>query len=118
MLKRLKLLSLRRSDSTNRIDYVLTNDLSETTSEQIAQKQKMRWHIESFHRESKQLTGIEKCQCRKALSQRTHIFCAMLVWNKIKEIAYDTFVSAYQVKIEPLRKYLINELLGNCPTFA
>jgi hypothetical protein len=78
----------------------------------------MRWHIESFHRESKQLTGIEKCQCRKALSQRTHIFCAMLVWNKIKEIAYDTFVSAYQVKIEPLRKYLINELLGNCPTFA
>jgi hypothetical protein len=104
--------------STNRIDYVLTNDLSQTTSEQIAEKQKMRWHIESFHRESKQLTGIEKCQCRKALSQRTHIFCAMLVWNKIKEIAYDTFVSAYQVKIEPLRKYLINELLVKCPTFA
>jgi Transposase DDE domain len=104
--------------STNRIDYVLTNDLRETTTEQISIKQKMRWHIECLHRELKQLTGIEKCQCRKALSQRTHIFCAMLVWNKIKNIAYDTFVSAYQVKAEPLRKYLVNELLGFCPTFA
>ncbi len=104
--------------SSNRIDYVLTNDLRETTNEQIIVLQKMRWHIESLHRELKQLTGIEKCQCRKALSQRTHIFCCMLVWNKIKETAYNTFVSAYQVKIEPLRKYLINELLKTCPTFA
>jgi hypothetical protein len=104
--------------STNRIDYVLTNDLSETTTQQMVIKQQMRWHIECLHRELKQLTGIEKCQCRKALSQRTHIFCAMLVWNKIKKEAYDTFVSAYQVKIEPLRKYLINELSGFCPVFA
>lgn len=104
--------------STNRIDYVLTNDLSQTTAQQIAIKQQMRWHIECLHRELKQLTGIAKCQCRKALSQRTHIFCAMLVWNEIKKIAYDTFVSAYQVKVEPLRKYLINELSKECPTFA
>jgi hypothetical protein len=104
--------------STNRIDYVLTNDLSDKTTEQIILIQKMRWHIECLHRELKQLTGIEKCQCRKALSQRTHIFCAMLVWNKIKEIAYDTFLSAYQVKAEPLRKYLLNELLMPCPIFA
>jgi len=104
--------------STNRIDLVLTNDLSNTTTEQISIKQKMRWHIESLHRELKQLTGIEKCQCRKALSQRTHIFCAMLVGNKIKKIPYHTYLSSYQVKIEPLRKYLVNELLGMCPNFA
>jgi hypothetical protein len=104
--------------STNRIDYVLTNDLRDNTTEQISIKQKMRWKIECLHRELKGLTGIEKCQCRKALSQRTHIFCAMLVWNKIKEMAYDTFISAYQVKIEPLRKYLVNELLMPCPIFA
>jgi aldehyde:ferredoxin oxidoreductase len=34
------------------------------------------------------LTGIAKCQCRKAAAQRTHIFCAMLVWHKLKQIAY------------------------------
>ena len=34
---------------------------------------KIRWKIEEFHREIKQLTGIESCQCRKARLQRNHI---------------------------------------------
>lgn len=104
--------------STNRTDYVLTNDLRDLGVEQIQNKQKMRWNVECLHREAKQLTGIEQCQCRKAESQRTHIFCAMLVWNKIKETAYDTYISAYQVKFFPLRNYLINELSINHPIFA
>lgn len=104
--------------STNRTDYVLTNDLGDLSVEQIQNKQKMRWNIESLHRETKQLTGIEQCQCRKAASQRTHIFCAMLVWNKIKETAYDTYISAYQVKFLPLRNYLTNELSLKNPFFA
>jgi hypothetical protein len=32
-----------------------------------------------FHRELKQLTGVEACQCRKARIQRNHIACALLV---------------------------------------
>jgi len=77
--------------STNRTDYVLSNDIAADSTHAVATKQKMRWNIECFHRELKQLTGIAKCQCRKALSQRTHIFCAMLVWNKIKEMAYQLY---------------------------
>ena len=118
MLEHIKLLLRRQSDSTNRTDYVLTNDLRSLSADEIKYKQKMRWNIECLHREAKQLTGIEQCQCRKAASQRTHIFCAMLVWNKIKEIAYDTFVTAYQIKYLPLRDYLIKELSLTCPKFA
>ena len=33
----------------------------------------LRWKIEQFHRELKQLTGIESCQCRRAQIQRNHI---------------------------------------------
>ena len=36
----------------------------------------MRWKIEEFHRELKQLTGVEACQCRQARIQRNHIACA------------------------------------------
>jgi hypothetical protein len=34
--------------------------------------------IEELHREVKQVTAIEKCQCRKARAQRNHIACAMM----------------------------------------
>lgn len=105
--------------STNRIDYVLTNDLSSMLStKEVTKKQKMRWNIECFNREIKQVTSIAKCQCRKAPAQRTHIFCAMLVWHKLKQIAYQTYDTIYQVKIKPFRKFLIEQLKGECPIFA
>ena len=43
---------------------------------------KVRWQIQEFHRELKQLTGIESCQCRQGRIQRNHIACAILVWLK------------------------------------
>ena len=44
------------------------------------------WKIEEFHRELKQLTGIEDCQCRKARIQRHQIACALLVWLYLKRL--------------------------------
>lgn len=38
-----------------------------------------RWKIEQLHREGKQLTGLVRCQCRKARIQRNHIGCALLL---------------------------------------
>jgi hypothetical protein len=70
----------------------------------------MRWYIEQFHREIKQLTGVEKCECRKQRIQRNHIVCALLLWVKIKQIAYKTKETVYQIKKGLLRNYLIQEL--------
>ena len=37
---------------------------------------KIRWKIEEFHREIKQLTGIESCQCRKArIGEKPYCLC-------------------------------------------
>jgi hypothetical protein len=64
--------------STDRTEFVATNDLTQNSTEVVQEVCKLRWKIEEFHRELKQLTGVESCQCRKARIQRNHIACAML----------------------------------------
>ena len=63
------------------IDWVITNDLDETLTTQVVEAtNNLRWKVEEFHREFKQLTGSEKCQCRKARSQRNHFGCCYHAW--------------------------------------
>jgi hypothetical protein len=61
--------------------------------------------LKSFTPELKQLTGIESCQCRKARIQRNHIACAILVWSRLKDIAYKTGQTIYQIKYKLLSDY-------------
>jgi len=70
----------------------------------------MRWYIEQFHREVKQLTGIERCQCRREQIQRNHIVCALLVWTRLKQKAHNLGQTVYQLKQGLLKSYLITEL--------
>ncbi|HRK72755.1 MAG TPA: transposase [Rhodothermales bacterium] len=49
--------------STNRTDYVITNDGSTPNIEETKQVCGLRWKIEQFHRELKQLSGLASCQC-------------------------------------------------------
>lgn len=51
---------------TNKTEYIATNDSSQDSTNDVKKICSIRWKIEEFHREIKQLTGIEKCQCRKA----------------------------------------------------
>jgi len=96
--------------SPQRTDYVVTNDLSQDATEAVQQVSGLRWKIEQFHRETKQVTGIEDCQCRKARIQRNHIACAMLVWAKLKQVARQTGQTIYQVKFGLLSDYMIAQL--------
>ena len=84
--------------STNRTEYIATNDLTQDSTDAVQQVCDIRWKIEEFHRELKQLTGVESCQCRKARIQRNHINCAMLVWLRLKQMAYSTGQTVYQLK--------------------
>ena len=96
--------------STDKTEFVATNDLTQNSTEVVQEVCKVRWKIEEFHRELKQLTGVESCQCRKARIQRNHIACAMLVWLRLKELAYKTGQSVYQLKHGLLSNYLIAQL--------
>ena len=57
------------------------------------------------------MTGIERCQqCRGGRIQRNHIACALLVWSRLKDLAYQSGQTIYQIKHGLLRDYLIQQL--------
>jgi len=96
--------------STQRTDYVVTNDMAQASTPAVQDVCGWRWKIEQFHRETKQVTGIEGCQCRKARIVRNHIGCALLVWVRLKQAAHDAHTTIYQVKHGLLSDYLRQQL--------
>ena len=93
------------------IDWIITNDLEETTITQVAQDaNNLRWQVEEFHRELKQLTGSEKCQCRKARSQRNHLACCYHAWVSLKVQAKALNKTVYRVHTDLFSDYLRAEL--------
>lgn len=101
--------------NNHRTELIVTNDLTQNAAKNVQKVCGFRWKIEQFHREIKQLTGVELCQCRKQRIQRNHIACSILVWVKLKNIAYKTGQSIYQMKENLLRNYMI-EQLKSCKT--
>ncbi len=96
--------------STHRTNYVVTNDFTQNSTEATQKECGFRWKIEQLHCEGKQLTGWEKCQCRKARIQRNHIGCALLVWIRLKSLAIANNSNVYQLKHGLLDDYLIQQL--------
>jgi hypothetical protein len=93
------------------IDWLITHELDDHLTAQVAQKANdVRWHIEQFHREIKQLTGSEKCQCRKARSQRNHLACCYQAWISLKVKAKAMTTTLYQIRKHLFYDYLKAEL--------
>ena len=99
--------------STNRTDYVVTNDITQNSAEGVRKACAIRWKIEEFHRELKQTTGIEKCQARNQRSQRNHINLCMQAWMVMKTAARAANISIYEQKNKPLRDYVTAQ--WRCP---
>ena len=96
--------------STQRTDYIVTNEMEQDNVEVVQEVCDFRWKVEQFHRETKQLTGLEGNQCRKARIVRNHIGCAILVWIRLKQVAVETQRTVYQVKHGLLSDYLRQQL--------
>jgi len=93
------------------IDWVITNDLDETITTQVAQDANdVRWDVEELHRGLKQLTGSAKCQCRTGRSQRNHLACCYHAWLSLKVKARELGKTLYQVRADLFRDYLRAEL--------
>lgn len=96
--------------STKRTEYVVTNDMTQDNTQVVQKVCALRWKVEQFHRETKQLTGLEGCQCRKARTVRNHIACAILVWVRLKQVANETKQTVYRLKHGLLSDYLKQQL--------
>ena len=103
---------------TGRTDYVVTNDLTQNDTSVAQQVCNWRCKIEQFHREAKQLTGLERCQCRLARIVRNHIGCALLVWIRLKVVADQTSRTIYQVKHGMLSEFLRLQLKSHAITMT
>lgn len=89
------------------IEWVITNKLAEDfTRLRAIQAVQVRWQVEEFHRSFKQLTGSEKCQCRKERSQRNHLACCYAAWVAIKIKAQEMKTTIYQVRNKLFAEYL------------
>ena len=95
---------------SSQTEYIITNDVSQVSAVEALTKSSMRWKIEQLHREEKQLTGIEKCQCRTNRSQRNHILYCALVWLFIANVDYQNNVTTYKVKHDLWKDYLTQQL--------
>jgi nitrogen regulatory protein PII-like uncharacterized protein len=92
-------------------DWAITNDSDPTVTTQVVQQQSdVRWQVEELHRALKQLTGSERCQCRTARSQRTHLACCYRAWLSLKSVAKQTGQSLYKVHSSLFDDYLRAEL--------
>jgi len=102
------------------IEWAITNKESKVdssgdlpspmTAQDVQNETAVRWQIEQMHRELKQLVGTEKCQCRKARSQRNHMACCYLAWLALKVAAAKESITLYQAQANLFRNYLIEQL--------
>ena len=104
--------------STHRTDYFVTNELVQNDTPAAEQESNVRWLIEQFHREAKQPTGLQACQCRLARSQRNHIALALRTWTCLKRLAYQTKSTVYHLKQSLLDDYMRRELAQPTLRFA
>ena len=93
------------------IDWVITNDLDETVTAQVAEESSdVRWQVEELHRGLKQLTGTERCQCRAARAQRNHLACCYHAWVSLKVKANELGHTMYALRESLFSHYLRAEL--------
>lgn len=83
---------------------------SPISARDVQNESAVRWQVEQMHRELKQLVGTEKCQCRKARSQRNHIACCYQAWLAIKIAAIKMRKTLYQTQGDLFSDYLKEQL--------
>jgi len=103
--------------SSDKTEYIVTNDVAIMTTDDARKESAIRWKIEEFHREMKQLTGIELCQARKNRSQRNHIAMSILAWIQLKTTAWATGKTIYAVKRDQLKAFVAEQWCNQATVF-
>jgi Transposase DDE domain len=101
-----------RQDFRPRKDYLITNEVTQHSTQTAQEAFRPRWFIEQLHREVQQLTGIDQCQAQLARIQRNHIARAFLVCNRLSFLAQQLKTSVYALKQNLLDDYIKQQLLS------
>jgi SRSO17 transposase len=101
---------LFRVAATNRTEYIATNNPSQDSAVAVKHMCGIRWKVEQYDREGKQMLGMEKCQCRKARAQKNHIGWAILAWHCLTKLARKLKTNICALKNSLLSEYMKEEL--------
>ena len=96
--------------TSHRTDWVVTNDLSQNSTDDTQKVCAVRWKIEQYHREVKQTLGIERCQCRSLRAQKNHIGCVILAWHQVTAWVRKQKTNIYAFKSGLLSDYMRGQL--------
>ena len=78
-------------------EYWATDDLQMDELERLKFAD-ASWRIEEYHRGLKQVTNVERCQCRLSLSQRNHISLALRAFVAVERWCFRTGVNWLEAK--------------------
>jgi hypothetical protein len=95
--------------STHRTDDSVPNALSQAATAATQEACGYRWKMAPWHRDSKQVPGLERGQCRQARLQRHHSGGALLGWVRLKALAAHTGRTVYQLTHGLLDDYLMQQ---------
>jgi len=96
--------------SPHRTDDVVTKALAQASPEATQEACGFRWQSAPWPRAGKQVTGWERCPCRKARIQRQPIGGAVLVGGRLKALAAQPGRTGYPRKHGLLDDYLMQQL--------
>lgn len=65
----------KRKKGSPRMDYIVMNEVSQDWTPATQEVWGWRTKIEEFHREDKQPTSVDRCQCRRARIVLNHQLC-------------------------------------------
>lgn len=102
----IKVFRIVATDGTT--EYWATNNLQMDEGERLRLAD-ASWRIEEYHRGLKQVTNVERCQCRKAAAQRGHIGLALRAFLVVERWCFRTGVNwltaKWQIVREAVRAY-------------
>jgi hypothetical protein len=99
-------------------EIIVTNDTAQSCLEEAERMLSLRWKVEEFHREIKNVTGIEKCQARKSRIQRNHICCCLMAWQFLKAEARKDNLTVYRLHESQADDFIRSQLLNPKLKFA
>ena len=77
-------------------DLLMTMQRRTTTARQI-------WTIETYHRDSKQFCGVERCMVRSTRAQRNHIGCSLRTYLRLIWHEWETGTTRFATKLAIIR---------------
>jgi hypothetical protein len=99
-------------------EIIVTNDITQSSVKEAEKMLSLRWGVEEFHREIKNVTGIEKCRARKSRIQRNHICCCLMAWQFLKVEARNKDITIYLLHQSQADNFIRSQLLNPSLKFA